>query len=251
MNNFANIILPTTVLYFPLINQRFIRKPDIFDLTNNRCNQTDIDKVLDAVEMECGYFERKKIILSRNRLSLMLFVTIFSTGLTITLICTGANTEVGFYIGMGIVTAAIFLLLVVIVVTHMLNHLEEHYFRVIQSNLERSNQSIERGGVHWNTQNLNLNYLELHVVEEEAAAAHFLAQVLKPREAITTEEDRLGTEPADRQRRRPFSIELSNPPPEKTVKNSDEHDEHDEEEKHGSSIDEDDDESSSNTSIES
>ena len=167
MDYFRSGLAHTTVLYFPLIEERFVRKNDIFQLTNGRCDQAEVDGVLDRIESECGHFTQKKRIIGRNRVCLAIFILCFISGLTSVMISSGVNTSIGFYVGIGIVTTALLLVLLILLINRMLNRVEAHYLNVIQSALEQSNARIEKGGVQWNTRAINLNYLELRVVEDD------------------------------------------------------------------------------------
>ena len=167
MDYFRSGAVNTTVLYFPLIDQKFVRKNDIFQLTNGRCDQAEVDTVLDQIETECGNFSQKKSMMNRNRLCLAIFILCFVAGLTTVMISSGVNTDIGFYVGIGFVTLALLLVLFILLFNRMLNRIEEHYLQVIQARLEFSNQKIEKSGAQWNTRSINLNYLELRVVEDE------------------------------------------------------------------------------------
>ena len=201
MDHFQSDTANTTVIYFPLINQRFVRKNDIDKLTHHRCDQEDIDKVLNQIEKECDFFEQKRRMLGRNRLCLAFFVICFISGLTTVMISSGVSTSIGFYVGIGVVTLALFVVLLILLFNRMLNRIEEHYFQVIQSNLELSNQKIERGGAHWNTKDINLNYLELQVTEDNMVMKQMFGNILMSKlhhSKITEKDKNEGTQPTDR-----------------------------------------------------
>ena len=203
MDNFQVGLENTTVLYFPLIDQKYVRKNDILQLTNGRCKQAEVDGVLDSIEAECGHFEMKKRMLGRNRICLSIFILSFVSGLTTVMISSGVDASIGFYVGIGIVTLALLLVFLILLINRMLNHVEAHYLQIIQSRLEHSNEKIGKGGAHWNTRAINLNYLELRVVEDHAIMKQILGSMMKSihhNHMIIEEEKNEGDQVTDRNR---------------------------------------------------
>jgi len=155
----------SSVLYFPIINYKYVRKENIEELTHHICTTEEINGMLEQIERHCDYFQDRKYIDLKFSGLTALFPLAFLISLLSMIVCSVVSWQAGvWYSGVGIVLSFV-LLLILILSSFRITALDRSYRRDIQNNITNFNKTLEKkGNIHWEIGKNNT--LELHQKED-------------------------------------------------------------------------------------
>lgn len=153
-----------SVLYFPIINYRYVRKKDIFDLTGHRVSENEINKMLTTIETECNNFrERQNIDIVFSRFT-RLFPYIFILSTCLLFGSSFLSFKSGVFYGSIAVFCSFLLLLMLILSSFKYTNVEEKYRKLIEQRIVKLNNELSPRPLWWEVGQGNI--LELYQRED-------------------------------------------------------------------------------------
>jgi hypothetical protein len=153
-----------SVLYFPIINYRYVRKKDIFDLTSHRVSENEINKMLTTIESECNNFrERQRIDAIFSKFT-RLFPYIFILSTCTLFGSSFLSFKSGVFYGSIAVFVSFLFLLVLIMGSFKYTSIEEKYRKLIEQRIVKLNRDLEPRPLRWEVGQGNI--LELYQRED-------------------------------------------------------------------------------------